>query len=39
MKLQYGTGNPAKLESMRRRLTPLSIELIGLKDPHIFVKT
>lgn len=32
MKLLYGTGNPAKLESMRRRLTPLSIELIGLKD-------
>ena len=32
MKLLYGTSNPAKLSSMRRRLTPLGIELIGLKD-------
>lgn len=32
MKLLYGTGNPAKLEAMRRRLQPLDIELIGLKD-------
>lgn len=32
MKLLYGTGNPAKLSSMRRRLTTLGIELIGLKD-------
>ena len=32
MKLLYGTGNPAKLEAMRRRLQSLDIELIGLKD-------
>lgn len=32
MKLLYGTGNPAKLASMRRRLEKLEIELIGLKD-------
>ncbi len=31
-KLLYGTGNPAKLASMQRRLAPLGIELIGLKD-------
>lgn len=31
-RLLYGTGNPAKLTSMRRRLAPLDIELIGLKD-------
>ena len=27
----YGTGNPAKLEAMQRRLEPLGIEVIGLK--------
>lgn len=32
MKLLFGTGNPAKLEAMRRRLKILDIELIGLKD-------
>lgn len=32
MKLLYGTGNPAKLESMRIRLAELDIELLGLKD-------
>lgn len=32
MRVLYGTGNPAKLEAMRRRLAPLGIELIGLKD-------
>lgn len=32
MKILYGTGNPAKLDSMRRRLSSLGIELIGLKD-------
>lgn len=32
MKLLYGTGNPAKLEAMRRRLQGMGIELIGLKD-------
>ena len=31
-KLLYGTGNPAKLSAMQRRLAPLGIELIGLKD-------
>ena len=31
-KLLYGTGNPAKLEAMRRRLDVLQIEIIGLKD-------
>ena len=28
----YGTGNPAKLSAMRKRLEELGIELIGLKD-------
>lgn len=32
MKLLYGTGNPAKLESMRTRLEQLQIELLGLQD-------
>lgn len=32
MKLLYGTGNPAKLESMRIRLASLDIELLGLQD-------
>lgn len=32
MKILYGTGNPAKLDAMRKRLEPLEIELIGLKD-------
>lgn len=32
MKLLYGTGNPAKLESMRIRLAQLDIELLGLQD-------
>lgn len=32
MKLLYGTGNPAKLASMRNRLEQLDIELIGLND-------
>ena len=32
MKLLYGTGNPAKLDVMRRCLADLGIELIGLKD-------
>ena len=30
LKLVYGTGNPAKLASMRRRLESLDIEIIGL---------
>lgn len=32
MKLLYGTGNPAKLASMKSRLEKLDIELIGLND-------
>ena len=32
MKLIYGTGNPAKLASMRRRLGGLKVEIMGLKD-------
>lgn len=32
MKLLYGTGNPAKLDAMKRRLERLGIELIGLHD-------
>lgn len=32
MKLLYGTGNPAKLESMKMRLAQLDIELLGLQD-------
>lgn len=32
MEILYGTGNPAKLEAMKRRLEPLGIELIGLQD-------
>ncbi len=32
MKILYGTGNPAKLDSMRRRLSHLDIEIIGLKE-------
>lgn len=32
MKLLYGTGNPAKLEAMRRRLSGLGLELVGLAD-------
>lgn len=32
MKILYGTGNPAKLSSMKHRLEKLDIELIGLND-------
>ena len=32
MKILYGTGNPAKLSAMKRRLEPLGIEVIGLQD-------
>lgn len=32
MKLLYGTGNPAKLSAMRRRLKELGIELMGMED-------
>ncbi len=32
MKILYGTGNPAKLSAMKRRLEKFDIELIGLND-------
>ena len=32
MRILYGTGNPAKLSAMQRRLSSLDIEIIGLKD-------
>jgi 8-oxo-dGTP diphosphatase len=32
MKLLYGTTNPAKLNSMKKALAPLGIELIGLNE-------
>jgi 8-oxo-dGTP diphosphatase len=32
MKLIYGTGNPAKLDAMRRSLKDLPIEIIGLNE-------
>ena len=32
MQLLYGTGNPAKISAMKRRLSDLDIEIIGLKD-------
>lgn len=32
MKILYGTGNPAKLDAMRRRLEEFDLEIIGLKD-------
>lgn len=32
MRLLYGTGNPAKLDAMKKRLKELDIEIIGLKD-------
>lgn len=32
MQIIYGTGNPAKLAAMQRRLAGLDMEIIGLKD-------
>lgn len=32
MRLLYGTGNPAKLEAMKKRLQSLDIEIIGLRE-------
>lgn len=34
-KILFGTGNPAKLEAMQRRLEKLNIEIIGLKDIEV----
>ena len=31
-KILFGTGNPAKLNAMRRRLSELDIEVLGLAD-------
>lgn len=36
MRLLYATGNPAKLQAMKRALAPLEIELDGLKDMEGF---
>ncbi|MDD4493710.1 MAG: non-canonical purine NTP pyrophosphatase [Eubacteriales bacterium] len=33
----YGTGNPAKLQSMRECLAPLGIEIVGLKDTGVTI--
>ena len=33
--LLYGTGNPAKLESMRHTVEPLGIKLLGLCDMEL----
>jgi len=35
MKLLYGTGNPAKLASMKRRLSALPVELCSLEDMEL----
>jgi 8-oxo-dGTP diphosphatase len=32
MRLLYGTGNPAKLKHMQKKLAPVGIEIIGLND-------
>lgn len=32
MRLLYGTGNPARLDTMRRRLEPLGTEGICLRE-------
>lgn len=32
IKILFGTGNPAKLSAMQRRLEPLGIDIIGLKE-------
>lgn len=32
LQLIYGTGNPAKLDAMRRRLDSLPLEILGLQD-------
>lgn len=37
MRLIYGTGNPAKIQAMRRRLAKLNLEIIGLSDLQVEV--
>ncbi|MBQ6886366.1 MAG: hypothetical protein IJN54_02485 [Lachnospiraceae bacterium] len=39
MKILYGTGNPAKLEAMRKRLKCLNIQIIGLKEINMEIPT
>lgn len=34
MRILYGTGNPAKLSAMKKRLESLDIEVIGLEELH-----
>lgn len=34
-KFVYGTGNPAKLDHMRRMLAPLNLNFIGAKETDI----
>jgi len=35
MRLIYGTGNPAKLSAMQKRLSGFDLEIVGLKDLEI----
>ncbi|MGC6175819.1 non-canonical purine NTP pyrophosphatase [Lacrimispora sp. 38-1] len=35
MRLIYGTGNPAKLSAMQKRLSGFDLEIVGLKDLNI----
>lgn len=35
MRLIYGTGNPAKLTAMQKRLSGFDLEIVGLKDLDI----
>ncbi len=35
MRLIYGTGNPAKLSAMQKRLWGFDLEIVGLKDLDI----
>ncbi|GLB31941.1 hypothetical protein LAD12857_38640 [Lacrimispora amygdalina] len=37
MKLIYGTGNPAKLSAMQKRLSGFNLEIVGLKDLVIVI--
>lgn len=39
MKLLYGTSNPAKLSAMRRCLTSIEIDLVGLNDLNMEIPT
>ncbi|SHI94844.1 Inosine/xanthosine triphosphate pyrophosphatase, all-alpha NTP-PPase family [Clostridium amylolyticum] len=39
MKLLYGTGNDAKLKSMRAMLKGLNLDIVGLKDINAYVES